>query len=104
METDYRKHYGESKLLDNFYNRSVAEVLKEIRLEKGLSLTQVMKKSKMFTRQTLNKYELGGSKLRLIAFYELARIYNIEPKELFNKINYKYISNLSNYANELFNK
>lgn len=94
MKTDYRKIYGQSKLLDTFLNQSAGEVIRELRIEKGLSLSNVADKTTMFTKQTLSKYELGKSKLRMNIFFELARIYNIEPKDLYNKINIRYISKI----------
>lgn len=94
MKTDYRKIYGQSKLLDTFLNQSAGEVIRELRIEKGLSLNNVADKTTMFTKQTLSKYELGKSKLRMNVFFELARIYNIEPKDLYNKINIRYISKI----------
>lgn len=101
MKVDYRKLYGESELLDTFLNKSAGEVIREIRKNCKLSLADVENKSKMFTKQTLSKYELGKSKLRMNAFFELAKIYNIEPKELYEKINMRYISKLSQYTDEM---
>jgi hypothetical protein len=37
-------------------------------------------------------------------FFELAKIYNIEPKELYEKINMRYISKLSQYMEEFIKK
>ena len=96
MKTDYRKLYGQSELLDTFLNQSAGEVIREIRKEKGLSLNNVAYKTKMFTKQTLSKYELGKSKIRMNVFFELARLYNIEPEDLYNKINLRYISKIEN--------
>lgn len=96
MKTDYRKLYGQSELLDTFLNQSAGEVIREIRIEKGLSLNNVADKTKMFTKQTLSKYELGKSKIRMNVFFELARLYNIEPEDLYNKINLRYISKIEN--------
>lgn len=101
MKIDYRKMYGDSELLDTFLNKAAGEVIREIRQSCNLSLNDVEKKTEMFTKQTLSKYELGKSKLRMNAFFELARIYNIEPKELYEKINMRYISKLSQYTDEI---
>lgn len=101
MKVDYRKLYGESELLDTFLNKSAGEVIREIRKSCNLSLNDVESKTSMFTKQTLSKYELGKSKLRMNTFFELARIYNIEPKELYEKINMRYISKLSQYTDEM---
>lgn len=94
MKTDYRKVYGQSKLLDTFLNQSAGEVIRELRIERGLSLNNVADKTTLFTKPTLSKYENGKSKLRMNVFFELARIYNIEPKDLYSKINLRYISKL----------
>lgn len=104
MKVDYRKLYGESELLDTFLNKSAGEVLKEIRKERKLSLADVESKTDMFSKQTLSKYELGKSKLRMNAFFELAKIYNIEPKELYEKINMRYITKLSQYTNDIMSR
>ena len=86
MKVDYRKLYGDSELLDTFLNQSAGEVLKELRKERKLSLAEVESRTEMFSKQTLSKYELGKSKLRMNMFFELARIYNINPKDLYDKI------------------
>lgn len=104
MKIDYRKVYGESELLDTFLNKSAGEVIREIRQSCRMSLTDVEKKTTMFTKQTLSKYELGKSNIRMNTFFELARIYNIEPKELYEKINMRYISKLSQYMESFINK
>ena len=96
MKTDYRKLYGQSELLDTFLNQSAGEVIREIRKEKGFSLNNVADKTTLFTKQTLSKYELGKSKIRMNVFFELARLYNIEPEDLYNKINLRYISKIEN--------
>ena len=101
MKVDYRKLYGDSELLDTFLNQSAGEVLKELRKEKKLSLAEVESRTEMFSKQTLSKYELGKSKLRMNMFFELARIYNINPKDLYEKINMRYISKLSHYTEQI---
>ena len=101
MKVDYRKLYGESELLDTFLNKSAGEVIREIRKSCNMSLNDVVNNTDMFTKQTLSKYELGKSKLRMNTFFELARIYNIEPKELYEKINMRYISKLSHYTEKI---
>lgn len=101
MKTDYRKLYGESELLDTFLNKSAGEVIREIRKDRELSLNDVVEKTTMFTKQTLSKYELGKSNIRMNTFFELARIFNIEPKDLYEKINMRYISKLSQYMEQI---
>lgn len=104
MKTDYRKIYGESELLDTFLNKSAGEVIREIRQSCKLSLNDVEKLTDKFTKQTLSKYELGKSNIRMNTFFELAKIYNIEPKDLYEKINMRYISKLSQYMEEFIKK
>lgn len=101
MKIDYRKVYGDSELLDTFLNKAAGEVIREIRKSCNLSLNDVENKTDMFTKQTLSKYELGKSKIRMNTFFELARIYKIEPKDLYEKINMRYISKLSQYTDEI---
>ena len=104
MKTDYRKVYGQSELLDTFLNQSAGEVIRELRIEKGLSLNNVADKTDMFTKQTLSKYELGKSKIRMNVFFELARIYDIEPRDLYSKINIRYISKIEKDIERMQNK
>lgn len=104
MKVDYRKVYGESELLDTFLNQSAGEVIREIRQSCGLSLNEVERRTDMFTKQTLSKYELGKSKLRMNTFFELAKIYNIDPKDLYEKINMRYLSKLSQYTDDIITR
>ena len=98
-----KKHYdyGESEPLDMYLNIAIGEVIRETRNSCRLSLSDVKNRTDMFSRQTLSKYELAKSKVRINTFLELARIYNIEPKELYEKINMRYITKLSEYADDI---
>lgn len=88
-------------LIDNVLNQAVAEVLKELREEKGLSLQELSNRmGNVVTRQTLSRYELGYSKIRMSVFNKIAKAYNIEPSDLFNRINMRYISKITKYTNE----
>ena len=99
---NFHKEYGESELLDTYLNQSIAEVLKELRENKGWSYTDLSNKLKnKVSRQTLNNYELGKTKLRMNMFFELSKAYGLEPKELYEKINMRYISKLSQYMDQL---
>lgn len=99
---NFQKEYGESKLIDSYLNQSVAEILKELRLSKNWSYTDLANKMKnVISRQTINNYELGKTKLRMNMFFEFAKVYNLDPKELYEKINMRYISKLSQYMNEM---
>jgi transcriptional regulator with XRE-family HTH domain len=104
MKKDFRKTYGESELLDTFLNKSAGEVIREIRKSCNMSLSDVEKKTNLFTKQTLSKYELGKSNIRMNTFFELAKIYNIEPKELYERINVRYISKLSQYTEDIITR
>ena len=102
---NFQKEYGESDLLDTYLNQAIAEVLRELRELHNWSYTDLANRmSKKVSRQTLNNYELGKSKLRMNMFMEFARVYNLEPKELYEKINMRYISKLSSYTEEITNK
>lgn len=101
-KVDNRENYGEFKLLDYYFNVSVGKVLKEIRNSKGYSLSQAVKKAgNTFTRQTLSKYELGKSKIRYKAFFELAKAYEVEPTELYEKIILSCLKNTNNDFEEI---
>lgn len=99
---NFQKNYGNSKLIDSYLNQSVAEILKELREEKGWSYTDIARRMKnIVSRQTINNYELGKTKLRMDMFVEFAKVYNLKPKELYEKINMRYISKLSTYMEKL---
>ena len=92
---NFQKEYGESELLDNYLNQAIAEVLKELRTSRNWSFTELAKKmNNIVSRQTLNNYELAKSKLRMKMFFNFAKVYDLEPKDLYNKINLRYISKL----------
>lgn len=102
---NFQKEYGDSELLDTYLNQAVAEVLKELRESYKWSYTDLAKKmNNKVSRQTLNNYELGKSKLRMSMFMEFASVYHLEPKELYDKINMRYISKLSQYTEEILKK
>lgn len=56
------------------------------------------------TRQTLNRYELGLSKIRMNVFLKFAKAFNMQPKDLYEKINMRYIQKLSQYTEEIMKK
>lgn len=102
---NFQKEYGDSELLDTYLNQAVAEVLKELRESYNWSYTDLANKmNNKVSRQTLNNYELGKSKLRMNMFMEFANVYHLEPKELYDKINMRYISKLSQYTDEIINR
>ena len=102
---NFQKEYGESELLDSYLNQAVAEVLKELRESNRLSYTDLANRlSNKVSRQTLNNYELGKTKLRMNMFFELAKAYHLEPRELYEKINMRYISKLSQYTDDIVKK
>ena len=102
---NFQKEYGDSELLDTYLNQAVAEVLKELRESYNWSYTDLARKMKnKVSRQTLNNYELGKSKLRMNMFMEFANVYHLEPKELYDKINMRYISKLSQYTDDIINR
>lgn len=99
---NFQKEYGDSKLIDSYLNQSIAEVLKELRMSRNWSYTDLANKmNNIISRQTINNYELGKTKLRMNMFFEFAKAYNMEPKELYEKINMRYISKLSQYMEQL---
>ena len=102
---NFQKEYGESELLDSYLNQAIADTLKELRESRNFSYTDLQKRmGGKVSRQTLNNYELGKTKLRMNMFYEFAKAYGLEPKELYEKINMKYIGKLSQYAEQMINK
>ncbi len=103
----YKGNEGDKNnlLIDNVFNQAIAEVLKELRKERNLSLQELSNKMNgIVTRQTLNRYELGLSKIRMNVFLKLAQAFNMQPKDLYEKINMRYISKLSNYIEDMSKK
>ena len=99
---NFQKEYGQSELLDNYLNQAISEVLKELRESRNWSYTDLANKlNNIVSRQTLNNYELGKTKLRMNMFMELAKAYNLEPKELYEKINMRYITKISQYTEKI---
>lgn len=99
---NFQREYGESKLIDAYLNEAVAEILRELRKENNLSYSELKNKlKKKVSRQTLNNYELGKTKLRMDMFTEFANVYQLTPVELYEKINNRYISKLSEYGKEI---
>lgn len=102
---NFQKEYGDSELLDNYLNQAIGETLRELREQNNLSYTDLAKKlGNIVSRQTINNYELCKSKLRMNMFMEFAKVYGLTPKELYEKINYKYIGKLSKYAEEILKR
>lgn len=100
--SNFQKEYGESDLLDNYLNQAIGETLRELREQHNLSYAELAKKlGNIVSRQTLNNYELAKSKLRVNMFIELAKVYNLTTKELYEKINYRYIGKLSKYTEQM---
>lgn len=103
----YKGNEGDKSnvLIDNVFNQAIAEVLKELRKERNMSLQELSNKmGGIVTRQTLNRYELGLSKIRMNVFLKLAHAFNMQPKDLYEKINIRYISKLSNYIDDMSKK
>lgn len=93
---NYQKKYGQFDTIDIYVNKAVSQILKESRKEKKWSYEELSNRmNNVVTRQTLNNYELGKTKLRHNIFKEIAKVYNIPPNELFDKINLRYIKLMS---------
>lgn len=99
---NFQKRYGESELLDNFYNESIARTLKEIREEKNLSFSKLCNRmDRHVARQTLCHYEKQETKIRLETFRKIAKAYEMTPEELFDRINYDFFNNIQEYKKKL---
>ena len=80
--------------IDSGFNRIVGLELKRIREEKGLSLEELSAKMKNpVSRQTLSTYEFGRSKIKLNVFIDICESLGLNPTEVFDDINIKYIKN-----------
>ena len=99
---NFQKEYGDSKLIDSYLNQAISEILKELRTSRNWSYTDLANKmNNVVSRQTINNYELGKTKLRMNMFIEFAKVYNLKPNELYEKINMRYLSKLSQFMNEI---
>ena len=95
-------NYGDSILLDSFFNESVAKTIREIRQQKNMSYAELSNKmNNKVSRQTLCHYELNDTKIRIDTFKEIVVALEMTPKELFDKINYNYFNEISNYSRKL---
>ena len=80
--------------IDSDFNRTVGNMLKKAREDKGLSLEELASKiDNKVSRQTLSTYENGRSKIKLSIFLEICKALNLNPEEFFDDINLKYYKN-----------
>lgn len=81
------------RYMDSLLNKIIGETLKKEREKKNLSLEQLAEKLNKVSRQTLSTYETGRSKIRIDMFIDICHVLGINPNELFDEINIKYIKN-----------
>ena len=82
----------DDKLVDTEFNKSIGIVLRQKRIEKNMSLKDLSKKiNNKVSRQTLDKYETGNSKIRHNIFIDLCNVYNTKPEDLLDEIIVNYI-------------
>lgn len=95
MLKDNRHDYGNYELFDNILNKSVGKTLRNLRIEKGLKQSDLIKKmNNIITEPTLSRYESGGSKVRMKAFLSFAKAFDMTPQELIDKINDTYMEDV----------
>lgn len=80
--------------MDSLLNKIIGEVLKKYREQKGYSLEELSNKiENKVSRQTLSTYEFGRSKIKISMFVEICEALGVNPNEVLEEINYKYIKN-----------
>lgn len=97
MKKDNRNVYGNYELLDTILNKAVGKTLRRLRVERNLTQVELIKKmNNVITEPTLSKYESGYSKIRMNIFFEFAKAFDLEPKDLYAEINNAYMEDLEN--------
>lgn len=95
MKKDNRNDYGNHELFDNILNKSVGITLRKLRIEKGFTQGDLIKKmNNIITEPTLSKYESGKSKVRMHIFLEFAKAFKMTPQELIDIINDTYLDEI----------
>ena len=82
------------KYIDTNFNLVVGNVLKKKREEKNISLEELSAKINFkVKRQALFYYETGRSKIKVNTFIDICNALNLNPNDIFDEINIKYIKN-----------
>ena len=80
--------------IDAELNTIVGEVLKKHREEQGLSLEELSNRmNNKIIRQNLHNYENAKVRLRLSRFIMICEALHLNPAEVFDEINMKYLKN-----------
>ena len=78
--------------IDSVFNNTVGSVLKKEREKQNMSLEELAKKiNYKVKRQTLFYYETGRSKIKVTTFIEICNALHLNPEEVFEEINLKYL-------------
>lgn len=80
--------------IDSVFNNTVGSVLKKEREKQNMSLEELAKKiNYKVKRQTLFYYETGRSKIKVTTFIEICNALHLDPDEVFEEINMRYLKN-----------
>lgn len=80
--------------IDAELNKVVGEVLKKYREQQGLSLEELSNRmNNKIIRQNLHNYENARTRLKLSRFIMICEALHLDPAEVFNEINMKYLKN-----------
>ena len=78
--------------IDSVFNNVVGSVLKKEREKQNVSLEELAKKiNYKVKRQTLFYYETGRSKIKVGTFIEIFNALHLNPEEVLEEINLKYL-------------
>lgn len=78
--------------IDSVFNNVVGSVLKKEREKQNVSLEELAKKiNYKVKRQTLFYYETGRSKIKVGTFIEICNALHLNPEEVLEEINLKYL-------------
>lgn len=91
--------------IDSKFNKIAAQTIRKYREEKKLSLEEVSKKMKTpISRQSLYKYENNLARMKNNVFINICYAIGVDPNEIYNEINNKYIilsDNENTFSNRL---
>lgn len=80
--------------VDASFNSTVGSVLKKEREKQNISLEELSKKiDYKVKRQTLFYYETGRSKIKVSTFIDICKALHLNPEDVFDEINMKYLKN-----------
>jgi len=89
--------------IDDLFNDIAAKTIKKYRIQKGLSLEDVVKKmGNQITRQSLYKYENNHARMKNSIFLDICKALNVDASEIFYEIN-EEVLNIASKQSKMLN-